>query len=85
MPAAGAIKTFYVSTPTIGTNPQKITFTVRVNGVMTAATCVGTATGCSVTGLNIAVTAGALIDVGVAGNAGSAPTVGTVTWGIQYQ
>jgi hypothetical protein len=38
-----------------------------------------------VTGLNVAVSAGALIDVGVSGNAGSAPTVGTLTWGIQYQ
>jgi hypothetical protein len=85
IPAGGAIKTFYVYTPTIGVNPQKVTFTVRVNGALTAATCVGTATGCSVTGLNIPVTAGALIDVGVAGNAGSAPSVGTVTWGIQYQ
>jgi hypothetical protein len=86
MPVTGAIKSFYVSTPGIGGNPQKVTFSIRINGTPSGtATCVGTATGCSVTGINVAVTAGQLIDITISGNAGSAPTVGTLTWGFQYQ
>jgi len=88
IPLAATVKTFYINAPTnTGNNSNKITFTLRVNGVATAATCTpaqNSAT-CSATGLSVSVAAGALIDVSVAGNAGNPPAPGVVTWGVMYQ
>jgi hypothetical protein len=90
LPVAGSVKTFFVNTPGFASgHNDKLTYTVRKNGTATAATCAPatvSATTCSITGLSIAFSAGDLIDVQIAANAGSPPTTPTaVNWAVQYQ